>query len=108
MMRRGAGALVAALVVMTPLAHAQETDSKKRAYTLTLMCQVIAADSGTKADQQRTIEATRTMGRAMGYDDKRVSADVFTMIDVVAAKARENPATMEDERAVCRKLGLLS
>ena len=79
-----------------------------RAYTLTLMCAVVASHYGGDADIHRTMDAARKMGKAKGYAGKRVSDDLVTMSGALGAELRNNPTSMDENREVCRKLKLVS
>lgn len=48
------------------------------------------------------------MATALGYSTERLSSDLITMASVVGVQLRDEPATVEHRRAVCRQLGLLS
>lgn len=102
-------AIVIALPVLaaTP-APAQTMSGDDRAYTLTLMCAVVAAHYKVDADIQRTMDASRKMGRAMGYSDKRVTDDLWNMTNALGIERRTKPNAMENHRATCRRLKLVS
>lgn len=89
-------------------ASATEMAPKDRAYTLALMCYAFASEYGTEADGLRTQEAVSKMGRAQGYSRKRISSDSITMASVVGVQIRDDPSSVERNRAICRKLKLIS
>ena len=101
---------VVGVVTLVPLlvATAPPMSSNERAYTLTLMCTALASEYGNDADKLRTMDAARKMARAQGYDDRRLSRDVITMASVVGAKLHDNPNAMDENRLICRRLGLVS
>jgi hypothetical protein len=79
-------------------------DAKKRAYTLTLMCSVVAKGD---AEIRKTSDATRKMAKAMGYSDSRVAQDALGMASVLGNELRTDPAATNKHRDVCRTLGLV-
>lgn len=82
-------------------------DSKERAYTIALICVVIAANDNDQAGGVRSLDAVRKMGKAKGYTNKRVSDDIGTMANVVGVQLRGEPATVVRNRSICRQLGLI-
>ena len=86
----------------------QSMDPKERTYTITLICSAIAANDNDKAGSARSIDAARKMARALAYSTKRLSSDLGTMASVVGVQLRDEPATVDRNRGVCRQLGLLS
>lgn len=85
----------------------QPMDSKERAYTITLICAIVAAHDKNDTDIQRTMDAVRKMGKAKGYPNKKISGDLITMASVVGVQLRDEPATVERNRGICRALGLI-
>ena len=85
----------------------QPMSKNERAYTITLICAVLAARHKNDVDIQRTMDAVRKMGKAKGYTNKKVSGDLITMASVVGVQLRDEPATVERNRGICRQLGLL-
>ena len=79
----------------------------ERAYTITLICAVLASRDKNDVDIQRTMGAVRKMGKAKGYASKKVSGDLITMASVVGVQLRNEPATVDHNRGICRQLGLL-
>lgn len=106
------GLVLAAAMVLASGAVAvpaqQPMSQNERAYTITLICAVLAANGRNDADIQRTINAVRKVGTTMGYSNKKVSSDLGTMASVVGVQMRDEPATVDRNRGVCRQLGLLS
>ena len=82
--------------------------AQKRAYTLSLMCWVVASHYQNEADILRTADAMRKMGAAMGYDNARTAKDVTTMASVLGVELRNDPGSMARHRASCRQIGLVS
>lgn len=85
----------------------QPMNKNERAYTITLICAVLASRDKNDADTQRTMDAVRKMGKAKGYASKKVSGDLITMASVVGVQLRDEPATVERNRGICRQLGLI-
>lgn len=110
-MRRGVGLRVLVSVAITVCAHvpagAATPASNDRAYTLTLMCAGVAGYDKNDADITRTMAAVRKMAKAKGYDTKRVSSDAIEMAQVLGDDLRNNPNSMDENRALCRKLKLI-
>lgn len=77
----------------------------ERAYTITLICVAISANENT--EDIRSIDAARKMSKTLGYDNKRLSRDIGTMASVVGVQLRDEPATVDRNRGICRQLGLL-
>jgi hypothetical protein len=103
--------LVVLMVAMAGAVSAtaeQPMSKDERAYTITLICAAIAANDRDDAGSQRSIEAARKMATALGYSLDRLSKDLLTMAEVVGVQLRDEPAKVEQRRAVCRQLGLLS
>ncbi len=100
--------LASALALIGSPASAQTAASNDRAYTLTVMCSVVASHYGADADILRTADAVRKMQRVMGYDTKRVADDSIKIASALGSELRNNPQLMEGHRAVCRQLKLLS
>lgn len=100
--------VLAACLVAAPIAEAETTRGRDRAYTLSLMCSVVASYYRNDADIQRTAVAMRKMGAAMGYDNARIAKDATTMASVLGNELRTDPASMERHRASCRQIGLAS
>jgi hypothetical protein len=86
----------------------QPMSQNERAYTITLICNAIAANDNDRAGSARSIDAARKMAKALGYSSKRLSNDLITMASVVGVQLRDEPAKVERSRAVCRQLGFLS
>lgn len=82
--------------------------SNERAYTLTLMCAVIASTGTNDADKVRTMDAARKMAKASGQTRDRLSKDLITMANVLGNEARTDASAMERRRQNCRKIGLAS
>lgn len=82
--------------------------AQERAYTLSLMCWTVASYYKNEADILRTGDALRKMAAAMGYDNARTAKDVTTMASVLGVELRNDPGSMERNRAACRKIGLVS
>jgi len=105
---------VIALACAAPSAPASEASAdaravaQKRAYTLSLMCWVVASHYQNEADILRTADAMRKMGAAMGYDNARTAKDVTTMASVLGVELRKDPGSMARHRASCRQIGLVS
>lgn len=81
--------------------------AKDHAYTMTLMCAVVASHDRSDGDILRTMDAVRKMGKAKGYDGKRVASDMITMASVVGDRLRTDPNYIDDNREICRKLQLI-
>lgn len=81
--------------------------AKDRAYTLTLMCATFASDGDNDRDILRTMDAVRKLGKAKGYDDKRLANDLGTMASVVGDRLRTEPDYIDKNREICRKLQLI-
>lgn len=77
------------------------------AYTLSLMCSAVAASDGNQADYSRTIDAVHKTGLKLGYSETRISHDALTMAQVVGDRAHRDPSSLDSNREVCRKLGLI-
>lgn len=88
-------------------ASAEQTASEK-AYTLTLMCQVVASHFDDQPAFRKAADAARKMGRTQGYTDKKISKDFFTMTEVLGVRERDQPGTLDSDRDGCRKIGLAS
>ena len=101
------GVLVMGLTATASLAE-QPMSQNERAYTITLICNAIAASDNDYEGSARSIDAARKMAKALGYSSKRLSSDLITMASVVGVQLRDEPAKVEQRRAVCRQLGLLS
>jgi len=107
MFRPLAAALTTASLIASPV-MATATDKNERAYTLTLMCAAVAAYYQNDADITRTMDAARKMARVQNLSETRLSDDLFKMTNALGAELRQNPNAMDEDRAVCRKLGLVS
>lgn len=83
-------------------------DPKERAYTLTLMCVAVAASDQKESDGLRSINAARKMGKAIGHSEKRVSDDIWTMVNVVGDQLHSKPSSLNDRREICRRMQLAS
>ena len=103
-----AASLAVALPVATPVPAMAQTTAQQRAYTLTVVCWVVASHYRNEADASRTADALRKMGDAMGYDSARTSRDVTAMASAMGIELRNDPSAMERHRAACRQLGLVS
>lgn len=103
-------ACVASVVsgAIAPVAAAAPTTAQKHAYTLSVVCWVVAAHYRNEADIHRTTDALRKMGTAMGYDNGRTAKDVTAMASALGVELRNDPRAMERHRASCRQLGLVS
>lgn len=100
---------VLALGLLASASHGQQPMSKdERAYTITLMCNAIAASDSDYEGSARSMEAARKMAKALGYNSKRLSSDLITMASVVGVQLRDEPAKVAQRREVCRQLGLLN
>lgn len=88
-------------------AQSAAMDPKERAYTLTLVCVVVAANDKDEAGHARALDAARKMAKAQSYSDKRLTDDLFNMTTVLGVEAREKPDSMSENRAFCRRLKLL-
>ena len=77
----------------------------ERAYTITLICVAISANENT--GDIRSIDAARKMAKTLGYKNERLSRDMLTMASVVGVQLRDEPATVDRNRAICRQLGLV-
>jgi hypothetical protein len=86
----------------------QPLSQQERTYTITLICAAIAANDRDEAGSQRSLDAARKMATALGYSLDRLSKDLGTMASVVGVQLRDEPATVERNRGICRQLGLLS
>lgn len=106
------GMILAAAMVLAMGAVAvpaqQPMSQNERAYTITLICSAIAANDNDPTGSARSIDAARRMATALGYSTERLSNDLITMASVVGIQLRDEPATVEHRRTVCRQLGLLS
>lgn len=91
-----------------PVSTDAQTVAQKRAYTLSLMCMAVASYYKNEADIHRTVDAVRKMAVVMGYDNERIAKDVTTMASVLGVELRNDPSSMEQSRAACRKIGLAS
>jgi outer membrane scaffolding protein for murein synthesis (MipA/OmpV family) len=78
-----------------------------RAYTVTLMCAMVAATGSSDDDKVRTMQAARKMAKAKGHGLDRLSKDLGTMANVAGDRLRSNPNALDEDRAICRKLGLI-
>lgn len=102
--------LIAALIFATSapaMAAPLTTPAQERAYTLALMCAGVAAYDGGEVDGRRTMEAAIKVGAARGISRKKVSDDLFQMAKVLGVAMRDDPTTMEANRATCRRLRLI-
>ena len=106
-MRRVFLVVMAMGLVGAAKAAPQPMSKNERAYTITLICAVLASRDKNDADIQRTMDAVRKMGKAQGYANKKVSGDLITMASVVGVQLRNEPATVDHNRGICRQLGLL-
>lgn len=97
--------LLCALAV--PVAHAQQPTANERAYTVALMCSVVAAHYASDADIHRTADALRRMARVLGHDSRKTAADVVQMANVLGSEMRSDPASMDRTRTACRRAGLV-
>ena len=82
--------------------------SNARAYDITLVCYVVALDGRVEADHARALDGVRKMAKVLGYDDKRMSDDIFKMTTVLGARTRSDPTVISRNREGCRRLGLIS
>lgn len=94
-------------LLLSGRASAEQSASEK-AYTLTLMCQVVAAHFDDQPAFRKAADAARRMGRTQGYSDEKISKDAFTMTEVLGVREREQPGTLDADRDGCRKIGLAS
>lgn len=104
------GAFVAMVAVALPgaaMAAPTKSQASERAYTLSLMCSAVAANDGEQADYSRTFDAVRKTGRKLGHSEARISQDVLTMAQVVGDRAHRDPSSLDGNREICRKLGLI-
>jgi hypothetical protein len=86
----------------------QSTSANERAYTLTLMCAVVASTGKNDADKQRAMDAARKMAKASGQTADRLSKDLIAMANVLGNEARNDASAMDRRRQNCRKIGLVS
>ena len=86
----------------------QPASANERAYTLTLMCAVVASTGTNDADKLRAMDAARKMAKANGQTTDRLSKDLITMANVLGNEARSDASAIERRRQNCRKLGLAS
>lgn len=103
--------LVAAIVLASGAVAApfkQPTSANERAYTLAVMCSVVAANDQNDTNVQRTADAVRKMAKVMGYTTARVANDSIAMANVLGNELRTNPNRMNVRRETCRKLALIS
>lgn len=84
------------------------TAANERAYDVTLVCYVVAVDGKNESDHARALDGVRKMAKALGYNNKRMSDDIFKMVTVLGAKTRSDPYAITRNREGCRKLGLIS
>jgi hypothetical protein len=100
-----------AAIMLTSTAAAQSgdrrADAQQRAYTLSVVCWVVASYYRDEADIHRTTDALRKMGSAMGYDNARTSKDAVEMASALGVELRRDPEAMQRHRTACRKLGLV-
>ena len=85
----------------------QPMSQNERAYTITLICYVISANDRDAAGNARSLDAARKMATALGYSNERLSHDIGTMVSVVGVQLRNEPATVDRNRGICRQLGLI-
>lgn len=85
----------------------QPASANERAYTLTVMCSVVAANDKNDANFQRTADAVRKMAKVLGYTTARVAKDSIAMANVLGNEQRTNPNAMSTRRETCRKLALI-
>jgi hypothetical protein len=83
-------------------------EANKRAYNVTLVCYVVAVDGNNESEHTRALDGLRKMAKALGYNDKRMSDDIFKMVTVLGAKTRSDPSAITRNREGCRRLGLVS
>lgn len=108
--------VVAALILLAldwAIQHAHAAPSqtmvaKDRAYTMTLICAVVASHDKIDADILRTMDAVRKMGKARGYGNTKVARDMIQAANVLGVEMRDDPGSMDRNRAICQKLGLVS
>lgn len=98
----------AASLLLGTAVQAQQPDPNQRAYTIALMCSAVAAHYPNDADIHRTQDAVTRMARVLGYDNRRVSADLIQMANVLGSEMRSDPGSMERTRDSCRRAGLVS
>ena len=106
-----ATALMGAAPLVKPASAAPAKPSQaanERAYDVTLVCYVVAVDGNNQSDHARALDGVRKMAKALGYDNKRMSDDIFKMVNVLGAKTRSDPTAITRNREGCRKLGLVS
>jgi hypothetical protein len=107
-MRRNIVGMLALCLAAAPSLAQQPMSQNERAYTITLICNAIAANDNDHAGSTRSIDAARRMATALGYSIEQLGHDLITMASVVGVQLRDEPAKVEHSRAVCRQLGLLS
>jgi hypothetical protein len=103
--------LVLSAMLITPSSPSQSApaaDANEQAYTITLLCAAVASQSRNDADIQRTMEAVRKMARVLGYDNRRLSTDMVKMAGALGVEQRTDPRAMDDHRATCRRIKLIS
>ncbi len=88
--------------------NAAATATNERAYTVTLMCAVVASKGTSDSDKVRTMDAARKMAKANGYSTDRLSRDLLGAATIAGRNLRNNPNALDGDRAMCRKLGLIS
>lgn len=105
---RKANWAVLALGLLASASHGQQPMSEnERAYTISLICNAIAASDNDQAGSARSIDAARKMAKVLGYSLDRLSKDLGKMASVVGVQLRDEPTKIAQRRAVCRQLGLL-
>ncbi len=107
-MRWTAAFMALAALASTNASTAQTPNSNKSAYTITLICAVVASESKNDADIQRTMEAARKMGRVQGFDTARVSSDLTKMAGALGVERRSDPNAAARDRALCQRMKLVS
>ena len=101
------GLMSAGVAAPQPIAT-PATAANQRAYDVTLVCYIVAVDGKNESDHARALDGVRKMAKALGYNNKRMSDDIFKMTTVLGAKTRSDPTAIIRNREGCRKLGLIS
>ena len=82
--------------------------AKERAYTLTVMCTVVAAHDNSDRDHTRALDAARKMAKVLGYAEMRLAHDLIATANVLGDDLRSDPNAIARNREICQRLQLAS
>ena len=99
--------IAAAGLALAPTGRASAEDSPaEKAYTLALMCTVVAAYFKDDAASLKAMGAADKIGAQLGYDRPRRSTDLSNMARTLGTERSGDAGSWERHRAVCRKIGM--